>query len=214
MTDTIRTETDLLDNLFQDGQPAESITAQDMRDFIASTKFLNAIGWKFLFDAEYPDQNDTRNITDGSRTQLTIAPNVGEDLKYPSTFPDCWNRDNVADQYLQPFSLNGFGIVRLSLVAFPSSQNGRFDLEMNIGATGTENPIYIQTSTFAKGSGVSNQEHFNYIIPLFCGQDFFNNGGRFFITPTNTDIDIFQTTLTVATILYPNPAGEDTFPTP
>lgn len=38
MVDTVRTTTDLLTNLFQDGQAANSITAQDMRDLIVSMK--------------------------------------------------------------------------------------------------------------------------------------------------------------------------------
>jgi len=36
MADTIRTPQDLLTNLFRDGQPPNSITAQDMRDLIVS----------------------------------------------------------------------------------------------------------------------------------------------------------------------------------
>ena len=36
MVDTPRTVTDLITNLFQDGQPASSITPNDMRDFIVS----------------------------------------------------------------------------------------------------------------------------------------------------------------------------------
>ena len=42
MTDTIRSSTDLLTNLFQDGQAANSITAQDIRDLIVSMKQSNA----------------------------------------------------------------------------------------------------------------------------------------------------------------------------
>lgn len=38
MADTIRTESDLLTNLFQNGQAANSITAQDMRDLIVSMR--------------------------------------------------------------------------------------------------------------------------------------------------------------------------------
>lgn len=38
MADTERTSADLLTNLFQDGQPASSITAQDMRDYIVSVQ--------------------------------------------------------------------------------------------------------------------------------------------------------------------------------
>jgi hypothetical protein len=38
MADTARTATDLLTNLFQDGQVANSITAQDLRDLIVSVR--------------------------------------------------------------------------------------------------------------------------------------------------------------------------------
>tara|TARA_S200002703_G_scaffold154523_1_gene157467 strand:+ start:935 stop:1507 length:573 start_codon:yes stop_codon:yes gene_type:complete len=38
MADTVRTESDLLTALFQDGQSANSITAQDMRDLIVSMR--------------------------------------------------------------------------------------------------------------------------------------------------------------------------------
>jgi len=38
MVDTIRTETDLLTNLFQDGQAANAITEQDVRDLIVSMR--------------------------------------------------------------------------------------------------------------------------------------------------------------------------------
>jgi hypothetical protein len=37
MADTIRSQADILTNLFEDGQPAGSLTPQDMRDFIVST---------------------------------------------------------------------------------------------------------------------------------------------------------------------------------
>ena len=50
MADTIRTEADLLDNLFQDGQPANSISAQDMRDFVKTARYLQPLGWEFMFD--------------------------------------------------------------------------------------------------------------------------------------------------------------------
>ncbi len=51
MADTIRTLNYLLTTLFQDGQPASSITAQDMRDLLVSafgdySKTGGAAGWK------------------------------------------------------------------------------------------------------------------------------------------------------------------------
>jgi hypothetical protein len=201
---TVRTESYLQNNVFQDGQPEGSITAADMRDFVESAKYLSALGWHFLYDSDYATSGAARTILDGQRTQLTISPNPSEDLRYPPDFPDCW--DPITDR-LQPFSLNGFGIIRLSLVAWADTPNARFDVEFDISATGTDNTIYDQTSVFAKGTGVGNAQHFNYVIPIFCGQPFVDNGGRFYITPTGSDINIFQTTLTTGMTLVPNPAG-------
>ncbi len=42
MADTKRTSTDLLTNIFQDGQAAASITAQDLRDLVVSMKSSHA----------------------------------------------------------------------------------------------------------------------------------------------------------------------------
>jgi len=217
MADTIRTETGLVDQttgIFRDGQPDNSITAQDMRDFIVSTKFLgmSEMSWEFVYDGQYTDSSTTLSISDGVRTQLTIAPNPGEDLKYPPaaapapppSAPSCW--DEVSNT-IQPPGLNSFGFIRLSFLSYPNSSNIRFDLEMDVSATGQDNTIYEQTSVFAKGAGSSNTEGFNFIIPLFCGQDFVDNGGRFYITPTGGTIEVFRTTLTMFKAFAPNPAA-------
>ena len=48
---TPRTEADLLTNFFQAGQANNAITSQDMRDLIASVRYLQPLGWEFRFDS-------------------------------------------------------------------------------------------------------------------------------------------------------------------
>lgn len=204
MADTIRTENDLLTNLFQDGQAPNSITAQDVRDLIVSTKFLGMSGmsWEFIYDNDYTAGSPLL-IEDGNRVQITISSNPAEELRYPATAPSCW-----VGNRLQPQALNGFGFIRLSFLAWPSSfLSARFRVSFDISASGSANTIYEQTSVFAIGAGSNNTEAFNYIIPVFCGPDFVANGGRFYIEPTNTDINLFRTTLTMFQAFLPNPAA-------
>lgn len=82
MPDIVRNATDLIDNLFQDGQAAGAITEQDMRDFITSVKnpfgslyfstpaetvisvagtYVKAAGTTTLIDSLRIDANSTNN---------------------------------------------------------------------------------------------------------------------------------------------------------
>ena len=116
-TGTPRTEADLLENFFQDGQGNNSITAQDMRDFVASTRFLQPLGWEFRFDSEFTTSN-RQHLDSGPApvlNKITFSGNPGEDLRYPSTFPDLW--DGVNQKMVIPTFLNGFGIIRFSCIS-------------------------------------------------------------------------------------------------
>lgn len=199
---TVRTENDLLTNLFQDGQADNSITAGDMRDLIESVKYLGmgAMSWEFVYDNDY-NAVTPFTVTDGTRAQITIAPNPGETLKYPPTAQSCWDSN---DNKLQPPTQNGFGIIRLSFLAVPANANIRFDVQLDVSATGLGNTIYEQTSIFAKSAA---PESYNYIIPVFSGADFAANGGKFFVQPSGGNIDIYRTTLTVFKAFAPNPAA-------
>jgi|GEM_PF-5981950 len=93
MADTVRTRSDLLTNLFQDGQADSSITEQDMRDFIISV--VNRGGWA--------DYNDTTtagtpiNITGGGgyvdMTNDGAGTNSQNRFVHPS-ITDLWDTTN------------------------------------------------------------------------------------------------------------------------
>ena len=205
MVDSVRSTADLLDNLFQDGQATASITAQDVRDFVLSAEYLHKSGWEFVFDATYPAIGSARVITDAMRTQMTIAVNVGEDLRYPPSFPGIWDSTN---NEIAPAVLNGAGIIRLSFGAWQVSQNTTFDIEVDVSTGGSGNVIYRETGVFSKGFGVGNPQFFNFIMPLFVGADFSANGAKIFITPSGSDVSVYQTTLTGLRTFAPNPSGD------
>lgn len=213
---TPRTEAHLLENVFQDGQGNNSITAQDMRDFVASTRFLQPLGWEFRFDSQYDDSNlptSALNLVDSNPVKVTFTANIGEDLRYPSTFPELWDTDD--DKLVISGFGNGFGIIRLS--CFGSYTGGtvpHLDLFVDVGSdpiapagTGTaSNVIYTDAAVFAKGAGIP--QSFNWIIPLFGGSDFVTNGAHFIIQSHVADAVVWQFTLTAGAIMVPNPAGE------
>lgn len=215
MPDTIRTEADLL-NIFADNQAEGSITAQDMRDLISSTRYLQPLGWEFRFDSQFTTSNRhtiSSWVTDADNEKITFTNNPGEDLRYPSTFPELW--DNTDQKMTISTFLNGFGIVRLSTLGeYTGGTVPHLELIVDIGSdplapagTGTStNIIYRDTQTFARASG--EEQSFNWIIPLFGGPDFVANGAHFIIQAHDADVDIWQHTITVGAILVPNPAGE------
>ncbi len=216
MADTIRTELDLLDNLFQDGQPANSISAQDVRDLVVSARYLQPLGWEFRFDSQYGASGSPggpRTLLDGIPNKVTFTSFPGEDLRYPSTFPEIWDD---TDQKLDIASFSqGFGIIRLSF--FGSYVGGtvpHIDFQVDVGSDpiapaggGTaSNIIYTDSPNFAKSAG--DTQAFNFIMPLFGGSDFVANGAQFIITADNADVTVWNFTLTAGAILVPNPAGE------
>jgi len=214
-TGTPRTEADLLQNYFQDGQGNNAITAQDMRDFVASTRYLQPLGWEFRFDSQYT--TGSRHTLDSGLpvvpSKITFTDNLGEDLRYPSTFPEIW--DNANQKLIIPTFLNGFGILRLSLLAeYTGGTIPHLEIQIDVGSDpiapaggGTaSNVIYTDTQTFAKGSG--DPQAFNWIIPLFGGSDFVANGAQFIIAAHSADVNVWQHTLTAAAVFVPNPAGE------
>lgn len=212
MANTIRTEADLLNNIFPDNQADGSITAQDMRDFIVSARYLQPLGWEFRFDSQYTESNPLSLAAD-TPTKVTFTDNPGEDLRYPSTFPELWN--NTAQKMDISGFANGFGIVRFSFRAsYPSGQPPHIDFWIDAGSDpiapaggGTaSNIIYEGSQLFAKLPGES--QSFNFMIPLFGGADFVANGGQLIIQSHDSGCDVWQMAITMGAILVPNPAGE------
>ena len=215
-TGTPRTETDLLENFFQDGQGNNSITAQDMRDFVASTRYLQPLGWEFRFDSQFHTGNRhtiPEWTTAADYEKITFTNNVGEDLRYPSTFPELW--DSVNQKLVIPTFLNGFGIVRISTLSqYTGGTIPYLELQMDVGSDpigpsggGTAtNIIYHDSQPFAKSAG--DPQWFNWVIPLFGGSDFVANGAQVVISAHNADAEIWDRTITAGAIMVPNPAGE------
>ena len=194
MVDTVRTETDLLTNTFQDGQPDDSITAQDMRDLVVSTKYLNGQGWDFHLDSIYTS-GSTKVILAGVRTKVTIDGVLG-DVGHPEVEHNGSHFWNVTTNKIVPSSLNDFGIVRFAVRGLSTvAAENRFEVELDVG--GTSGVIFQETGVFAKGAGA--EQAFNFIIPLFAGTDFIANGGELYVTP-EADAEFWEHGLTAARI--------------
>lgn len=195
---TIRTQQDLLTNVFQDGQPANSITASDMRDLVESTPYLGGQGWQFYYDDQYT-QGAPRHITAGSHAQITI--NGGQEtLGHPPGMPAFWN---TTTNKLIPSGLNNFGIVRLAFAGYYTGGGSQslFDVHLDVG--GTTGIIWEETGIFLKGP--SGTQFFNFTIPLFSGPDFQANGGELHFIPQH-DCYMWQFALTTVQIYAANPA--------
>ena len=209
---TPKTESELLNNVFQDNQADGSITASDMRDFVASTRYLSPLGWEFRYDSQYT-QGSPLTLTDGVNTGVTFTDNPGEDLRYPSTFPELWNQGTQRLD-IAGFT-NGFGIVRFSLLGtYIGGTIPHLDFSIDVGSDpaapigtgGDINIIYTGSQVFTKaGSGIQG---FNWVIPLFGGADFVTNGGKFILKADGADVDVWQIAITAGATLVPNPAGE------
>lgn len=209
MTDTIRTQLDLLNNLFQDGQPANSITANDVRDLIVSAPYLQPAAWDFHLDGTYISSNK-RAVTAGTRTLVTIdgvAENIGHPLDSQGNHAEFWTHGTGSpeDDFINPSGLNDFGLVRLAFQAeHTAGVNAYIDLELDVGG-GSFPIIYNQTAIMLKGQ--NNAQWFNFVMPLFAGPDFVANGGRIYITPSE-DCNFWDFALTAVRIYAANPAGD------
>lgn len=194
MVDTVRTEDDLLDNLFQDGQPDDSITANHVRDFVVSSKYLNLHGWDFHLDGTYVT-GSRRTILAGARTQITID-GTGEDIGHPVETHTADHFWNVSTNQIVPSAANDFGIVRFAMTGSSiAASTNRFEVELDVG--GSTGVIFQETGVFAKGSGAD--QWFNFTIPLFAGPDFVANGGTIFVTP-ESDADFWDFALTAVRV--------------
>ena len=186
MVDTVKTESDLLTTVFQDGQGAGSIDPQDMRDLIVSSKYLHDAGWNFTLDNLYTT-GARRTILAGVRTKVTID-GVLSNIGHPAA-DVFWN---TTTNKLIPSALNDFGIIRLAVRgSSPVAATNRFEVELDVG--GATPIIYEDTAVFAKGAG--NDQAFNFTIPLFAGTDFIANGGEIYITP-ESDAEFWEFGLT------------------
>ena len=192
MADTIRTETDLLTNIFQDGQPTQSITAQDMRDLIVSIKYLNGHGWEFHLDGTYTP-GSPRTILAGVRTKVTIDGTFG-DFGHPAVTHGAGHFWDTTTNKVNATALNNFAVGRFAVIAQSvTAPTNRFELEIDVTA-GSFPIIYQETAVLAKGAGID--QNFNFVIPLFVGPEFLANGAEAYITP-ESDMEFHTHALTI-----------------
>ena len=203
MADMKRTQDDLRNNIFPDNQAPGSITAQDMRDFVASIPqwMQDTAGWEFVFDTT----TTLGPLADETPTIVSISPNVSETLKYPDAF-QIW--DSANNKILPP-SLNSFGIIRLSFTGiYTGGQPPHLDLWLDVGATplSLANIIYQDSPAFSKAA--SDPQYFNFVIPLFAGQDFVDNGGTFVVQAHGSStVSLSNFSLTSARVFNPTASG-------
>ena len=199
MVDTVRTVDELL-TIFEDAQAAGSITAQDVRDFIVSSQFLNSQGWEFHLDGEYTPASP-RTILADARTKVTIDAAIA-DFGHPNLIHADGHFWNTSSNKVIPDALNSFGIGRFAVTAQSvNASTSRFEFEVDVGA-GSFPIIYQDTVVLAKGAGVD--QNFNFIVPLFVGPEFLANGAELYITP-DADMEFHTHGLTIVQI-YKAPA--------
>lgn len=192
MADTVRTQDELLTQLFQDGQPDGSISAQDMRDLIVSMPAIMGHGWEFHLDGTYTLASKL-SIAAGVRTKITNDHTLDFQSHPITTYDNTVHTWNTTTNKFEPNYQNSFGTLRFAVSGWSdSAQTNNFLVEADVG--GTAQVIFEETAVFAKGSGTP--QSFNFTMPIFVGADFLANGGEIFITP-ESDASFWQVAFTI-----------------
>ena len=197
-TGTPREEQYLLDNVFQDGQGLSSISEQDLRDFVASVKYMNGHGWDFHYDGQYT-AGAPRTILAGVRTKITID-GATEDVGHPVTTHTSDHFWDPSLNKLAPPAVNDFGVVRFAMTASSIAPTNYLEVELDTG--GSFPIIFQETKVFSKGAGINH--HFNSNMTLFAGPDFVANGAEIYVTPL-ADITVWDQAITTCRLYLARP---------
>lgn len=201
MADTIRTQTDLLANLFQDGQSPGAITAQDIRDLIVSLRANQGGGWSMHTDATYNADDGDNNklaIADGVRTKLTID-NAGADTNTTYAPPDGAIWDTGTNTLLPTITGAAYDLRLTMYASYDSGASAHIDMELDIG--GSIGTIYHVHELFAKGAGETNE--MGWSLPIFTLGTFVANGGTIYITPEGSNVKIWDIKLMITQTFKP-----------
>lgn len=136
MADTSRTQSDLLTNLFQDGQADGSITAQDMRDLIVSLTPSSATG---RFTSNVVFTIGTADTWTGASSGTSEIINGTSDIDMPQD-----GRIRYTGSIARYFS------VMISLSAIVGGNNQ--DLEFRITLNGTGRPESVMQRSWNTGT--------------------------------------------------------------
>ncbi len=195
---TAKSKDSLQQTVFQDSQLPGSITASDMRDFVESVPawMLAGGGWEFVYDT-----TTTFAATADTNLVLPLVPDVTQTARFPSTF-QIW--DSVNNKVLPP-NLNDAGILRLSFQAEYTGSQPHIDIHLDVGTVplNLAATIYDGSQVFAKGA--STPQWFNFMIPLFAGQTFVDNGGTFIVHSHGGNSTISNIALTSFRIFASSP---------
>lgn len=167
MVDTIKTQSELLTNVFQDGQAPGSITAQDMRDLVVSMTHRNYHGFFDYNDATTAGAPisclagiETKLTNDGAGpfTQKTYAPNGVTDV---------WN--SVTNQFdFSELHIGTMVNLRISLAVTTLSNNTDIDIKLVL-AIGSGGPYELQ---FIKDSfKTAGVQTFSRFVGFYIGND-------------------------------------------
>ncbi len=180
MVDTIRTETDLLANLFQDGQAASSISENDLRDLIVSLRSNQGTGWAFYVDDENGTEGSAVAISADVRTQVTNdGASSLTNLTQAGTMGAVWN---TSIDRIDPAQDGDAYDVRISFNIKTASGASGQSIELDLDIGGAPGIVLDETRPLLKGANVT--QSFVFAWTVFVADPFLANGGTFNMTPS------------------------------
>lgn len=192
MVDTVRSYSDLTGTLFADGQGNGEITAQDMRDLIATAWSLS--GWGSYEDTQYssgspwqPTPGQWNSMPNNAGNSITSQVPLDVSSFYDESTGKITGR-------------NGDGLaITAEFIAVPTSPTTTFlDFAFNIG--GSLGPlgdgrIYQRTLSFPKGQGEARVHSFTVVG--FTLDTWETNGALLQVYPT-ASVSIYKQRLVVS----------------
>ncbi len=180
MIDTVRTRTELLASLFQDGQGNNAITANDMRDLIISLRDNQHQAWAFYADGTRTTLGTAQAFSSDTRAKLLCDGTSG--LTQEGQIRRMTGIWNASESRMEP-DLNHTYDMRISFKAQTSAGGtGNYftlDLDIGSGGIGTGPVILEDTRPLIKGSGIEHSFVFSW--PMFVLAPFPTNFGTLFI---------------------------------
>jgi len=202
MVDTIRTETALLSNLFQDGQANFSITAQDMRDLIVSLRANQYQAWAFYVDGTRTTQGTAQSFTADTRAKLLCDGSSG--LTTTTEIQRMTGIWDTTNSLIKPTLSHGYDL-RVSFKAQTATGGASnyfvLDLDIGAGGIGTGPRILEDTRPLIKQQGVAHSYVFSW--PMFALAPFPTNGGALYLE-SNVALDVWDVRIYITHIYAPN----------
>ena len=157
MVDTKRTKNDLVTNLFQDGQPAASITPNDLRDLIVSTAPSVVKTERGIMD--YNDALTAVTpitLASGVRTKLTNNELGGFTNKTykPDTVTDLWNASTNRFDFSE-LNLGDVLFIRIDVTPTTGGANSEVELELDLAIGGSPYTLPVHQGSY-KASGAQS----------------------------------------------------------